>query len=204
VANAANCGSLGACTNGSCANGGTPCGGAGQPCCRGAAGGNLANFCTSAGLGCNADTNHCEACGGGGQPCCAGDTCAAGGCCEQNVGNFPTCVAANTACEGTQGMCVSGGCMSGACGKVGEPCCGGDVQCTSGFANCQMGVCRECGGLGERCCNSGAGDYCGAGYVCQDTGGGAMCAACGASGQRCCPGGLCAGGATCSAMNRCP
>jgi hypothetical protein len=71
-------------------------------------------------------------------------------------------------------MCSSGGCMAGACGKVGEPCCGngGNGNCTSPYSVCGGGgggggnTCRACGGNGQACCATASGVFCGAPFTC--------------------------------------
>jgi hypothetical protein len=102
------------------------------------------------------------------------------------------------ACAGDQGQCTAGGCLGGTCGKVGEPCCGGGVDCTAPFTACVDNLCMACGGLGQRCCEATGGRYCGAPYVC---GGNNTCTACGGADQPCCPGGLCDAGLSCNEPN---
>jgi hypothetical protein len=107
-------------------------------------------------------------------------------------------VSAGGTCPRGQGLCSAGGCQGGACGKVGERCCG-DVGCTAAYSRCEQGVCRSCGGVGQRCCAGANGNYCAAPYVCANVGGGGeTCTLCGGAGQPCCPGATCTGGRTCS------
>ena len=77
--------------------------------------------------------------------------------------------------------------MGGACGKVGEACCAGDVGCTAPFSTCGNNLCVACGGLGETCCDGGNnGRFCGEPFVCnRDMN---RCVQCGAAGQACCAG----------------
>jgi hypothetical protein len=55
-------------------------------------------------------------------------------------------------CSGNQGVCNMGGCQNGACGKLGQACCGGGVDCTQAFTECRNNQCTACGHQGERCC----------------------------------------------------
>jgi hypothetical protein len=182
--------------------GGQRCGGAGEGCCFGPGGGGAVGFCTASGLGCvdlGGGAPTCVACGGAGEPCCDGNLCSGGGCCDHSS---HLCVASGSACGGNQGNCTSGGCMGGACGRIGQACCGGQVRCTAPFSDCNNGQCQACGGLNQPCCpaRNGGGDFCGAPFVCD--GGSGMCVHCGGSMERCCPGGVCATGA-CN-NGRCP
>ena len=177
---------------------GTPCGFAGTSTATGAAvsatGRTRANdFCTTAGLACDGST--CRPCGDPGSVCCEGNLCNGGGCCD---GNTNRCVASGASCSSGQGTCSAGGCQAGACGKLGQACCGGGVECTAPYSRCGgNNVCLPCGGQGQRCCPSNAanGDYCGAPYVCDRNN---TCSTCGAQGQPCCPGNTCSAGRTCN------
>jgi hypothetical protein len=109
------------------------------------------------------------------------------------------CVMSGSACsDGSQ--CNAGGCSNGACGKIGQACCGNGIECTAPFVTCGGGglaggsFCRVCGGLGERCCPGAGNDFCSAPYACNPSG---TCDTCGAPGQICCPGRLCKTG-TCT------
>jgi hypothetical protein len=124
------------------------CGGDGQPCC-------VDDACNN-GLACLGGKT-CGACGGAGQACCAGNSCKDGGCCDNNQNNG-TCVGNMGMCSNMQGVCNAGGCMNGACGKLGQACCGGDVGCTSALTVCTNNVCAACGHKGERCCENRACD----------------------------------------------
>ena len=103
-------------------------------------------------------------------------------------------------CGGGLGTCQGGGCVSGAlfCGRLGQPICAGDVACTAPYTVAQGGICVACGGPGQRCCDSPAGRYCGAGAVC---GANTQCEPCGAATQLCCLGRFCDTGACTN--NRC-
>src|SRR6185295_3166394 len=74
VAPGAMCLGQSACNMGSCGN----CGGPGQPCCGGAAGGN--GYCTAGFTVCRGGGGQrsCIACGMAGLPCCENDFCAQG------------------------------------------------------------------------------------------------------------------------------
>jgi hypothetical protein len=63
--------------------------------------------------------------------------------------------------------CMNGGCMGGACGLIGQPCCGG-TTCSGAYAQCFAGTCNACGGDGELCCAGGGlgGGFCGAPFTC--------------------------------------
>ncbi len=158
AANAA-CTLASTCKSGVCqnnANASQTCGGVGGNCCQSLGG----EFCTAGGTVC--DNGKCQTCGGPGQPCCGGDTCNGGGCCNSDT---RLCIGSGSTCPAGLGggTCSNGGCNTGACGKIGEACCAGDL-CTSGFSRCAgNNVCVPCGGLNERCC---AGDFCGAPYGC--------------------------------------
>jgi hypothetical protein len=42
---------------------------------------------------------------------------------------------------------------AGPCGQTGEQCCiMSDPPCTDEFAECVGGICEECGGVGQSCC----------------------------------------------------
>jgi len=89
--------------------------------------------------------------------------------------------------------------MGGACGKIGEACCG-DVGCTAPFSLCNgNNQCVACGGLGQPCCESraGGGRFCGEPFACDRNS--QHCALCGGAGQPCCAGEVCATGHTCNA-----
>jgi hypothetical protein len=61
-------------------------------------------------------------------------------------------------------MCNAGSCSPG-CGRIGQACCAGDVECPAAWSECDGDVCTACGGLGQSCCNASS---CGAPYVCRD------------------------------------
>lgn len=190
--------SLGTCGGGSSCG---TCGGDGQPCCTGAPGGvgEAANFCTTSGEACDPATGKCATCGGNNHPCCDGVWCGGNGCCDQTA---KKCVPNTATCGGGQGTCTNGACQGGACGGMGEPCCGGNVGCTAPFSACQAGVCVGCGGTGEPCCpgNNTGGFWCSSGDTCDKASG--NCLACGGTGQPCCAGAGCRIGAC--AAGKCP
>ena len=122
-----------------------------------------------------------------------------GGCCDNNTNR---CIGAGLMCSGQTGVCANGGCQNGACGRLGQPACMGDVACTAPFTVEAGGQCVACGGVGQRCCNGRGGDFCGAGAACGNNN---QCEACGGSGQLCCLGRFCNGTAACQAgTGRCP
>src|SRR5262249_38516640 len=94
------------------------CGGANQPCCRGACDGGRA--CAN---------NQCQSCGGSGQPCCPGNSCGGGEVCERGFCtscgqiNQPCCN--GEICTSSASVCRQDLCS--ACGQLGQPCCNGNV-----------------------------------------------------------------------------
>ena len=97
---------------------------------------------------------------------------------------------------------AGGGCDGGTCGKIGQPCCGGDVDCTAPFSFCSGAAgdtCVPCGGLGQVACDSANGRYCAPPTVVTNDWP-PLCVACGALGQPCCQGDVCQEG-TCGAGN---
>jgi hypothetical protein len=57
--------------------------------------------------------------------------------------------------------------MAGACGKIGQACCGSGVECTAAYSTCNNNQCVACGGLNQRCCPSASGrSYCGTPFTC--------------------------------------
>jgi hypothetical protein len=204
VANAASCGdTYGICTDGACLNGGgsMDCGGIGANCCNGNPNGSgeAFDFCTTSGTVCNADTKQCGACGGAGQPCCEGVICSGDACCDQGP-NVPTCVASGDNCSGGDGTCSGGGCEGGTCGLVFQAECN-SAGCTGPYTENNNNICEPCGGLGQECCDSAQGKYCGAPNVCFDDGNNKTCGACGGIGQPCCLGDLCPTSGTCNNAN---
>jgi len=90
------------------------------------------------------------------------NTCANGGCADQNG---PTCMPSGTTCPGPQGTCSNGAC-GGTCGGLGLPCCHNGVDCTAPQTTCQNGACVQCGGAGQPCCPGPIVDTCASGYIC--------------------------------------
>jgi hypothetical protein len=82
-----------------------------------------------------------------------------------NQGNNGTCVGNGQSCSSQQGICNMGGCQNGTCGKLGQMCCGGGVECTQAFTDCRNNTCVACGHLNERCC---PGDTCELGRTCNN------------------------------------
>ena len=201
VANAATCGgAYGTCTDGACESGGPPNKPCGDDCCDGNPNGNgeTYDFCTTSGTVCN-DANKCSACGGAGQPCCEGIVCDGEACCDQGP-NQPTCVASGGACSGADGVCQGGGCNGGTCGLVGQAECIW-AGCTGPYTENNNNICEPCGGLGQECCDSASGKFCGAPNVCFDDGNNKFCEPCGAIGQACCLGDLCPTSGSCNNLS---
>jgi hypothetical protein len=192
---------LGSCEEGACGGFADRCGGDGLPCCAGSPRGEGAanDFCTSPGLACDQASRTCRPCGGSGQPCCEGNLCDDGGCCDWIPWDESrSCVADGDSCAETEGTCSAGACGGGTCGLVGLPCCGRwGGSCTGPYATCDGAACTGCGGLGQTCCPSAVGAWCGAPYVCSRDGD--ECVECGGRDQPCCQGGVCDPGLHCSA-----
>jgi hypothetical protein len=204
VANAASCGTYGTCTDGACVGGGNvTCGGIGDGCCNGNPNGNgeAYDFCTTPGTVCYEVTNNneiCGLCGGVGQPCCEGILCDGDACCDDGP-KPPTCVASGGSCSGSDGVCSGGGCLGGTCGLVGQVECP-SAGCTAPYTENNNNMCEPCGGLGQECCDSENGKFCGSPNVCFD-GIDKFCEACGAIGQACCLGDLCPASGSCNSVN---
>lgn len=186
------------------------CGALGEPCC---------DTTCDTGLACHPLTRSCFTCDVGAacvsaNACRTGlTTCDAGEArCEENAS-----VARGTSCGSGSACDGSGGC--GACGGVGQPCCGSMctgtalcdgvtatcvAECTAGMACASADGCRT----GTRTCASGAATCtydtqvarttsCGPGRVCDGAG---ACAACGGAGQPCC-GTACGDGLACNTLS---
>lgn len=183
------------------ANGSTPCGGAGLPCCiidscdPGLA---CVNECnsgdTTAGTGSGAQICEptCVPCGGNGEPCCSLGDCQSGLTCDLGliIINPPNDTGSGGTFNGFGPHCVP-------CGDAGEPCCNGTVCNEGAFCPTIIIVPCETADAGR---GSGGGGF----DPCMESGGGGQlvprtCIACGDPGQPCCPGDTCDTNALCSA-----
>jgi hypothetical protein len=139
--------------------------------------------CTAANSICNVGggTATCEACGGPNNSCCPGNLCTGGGCCTPGS-TYGTCIAEDTDCPNSNGICQAGVCRgdAGACGGSGDPCCArptGNGFCTADNQACTTATgggssCTACGGATQRCCR---GSSCNTGLTCSGFGAGATC-----------------------------
>jgi hypothetical protein len=155
-----------------------PCGSSGQPCCRG-------DLCSAPDTRCTDDL--CRACGEPGKACCLDNGCQLGGCCVDQ-GLERICVRAGESCRDSGGVCgLSSVAPSscGACGGLGQACCGSFCSAAGTTCDATTGRCARCGAPGQPCCVSGyQSPRCTTPDRACDSAG--RCSPCGGEGQQCC------------------